>query len=189
MGMSHPTGGWTAELVRALPDDGKRYEVVDGQLLVTPAPTWQHGDAVTALYLPLHEYCRQSGVGHVKIAPQDVEFDERNLVQPDLFVVPLVDGAKPLRWEDVGRMILAVEVLSPGTARHDRFIKRRLYQARGVPEYWIVDVSTRMIERWRQADERAEFVADRLTWRPEGAAVPLELDLPAYFAEVHGDRV
>ena len=187
MGMAHPSGGWTAELVRALPDDGKRYEVVDGQLLVTPAPTWQHGDAVAALYLLLHEYCRRSRAGHVKLAPQDVEFDERNLVQPDLFVVPLVAGAKPLRWEDVRRLLLAVEVLSPGTARRDRFTKRRLYQARGVPEYWIVDVSNRMVERWRQADERAEFVADRLTWTPAADMQPLELDLPAYFAEVHGD--
>ena len=81
----------------------------------------------------------------------------------------------------------APEVLSPGTARHDRFTKRHLYQAQGVPEYWIVDVNTRMVERWRPGDERAEFLADTLTWQPDPAVPPLTIDLPAYFAEVFGE--
>ena len=187
MAMAQPSGNWTADLVRALPDDGNRYEVVAGQLLVTPSPSWRHGDAVAAMYLILHQYCRAHRLGHVKIAPQDVEFDARNMVEPDVFVVPLVHGAKPLEWADVRRLLLAIEVLSPGTARHDRFTKRHLYQAQGVPEYWIVDVNTRMVERWRPGDERAEFLADTLTWQPDPAVPPLPIDLPAYFAEVFGE--
>jgi Uma2 family endonuclease len=177
---------WTADMVRALPDDGNRYEVVGGMLLVTPAPAWRHGEAVEELYSILRGYCREHHVGHAKFAPQDIEFDERNMVEPDLFVVPLVDGAKPLAWEDVRRLLLAVEVLSPGTARHDRFTKRRLYQAQGVPEYWIVDLDSRMIERWRPADERPELLADSLLWQPDPSAPPLVLNLPAYFSEVLG---
>ncbi len=187
MGMAHPSGDWTADMVRALPDDGNRYEVVAGQLLVSPAPTWRHGDAVAAIYVILHQYCRTHRLGHVKIAPQDIEFDERNMVEPDVFVVPLVNGTKPLEWAEVRRLLLAVEVLSPGTAKHDRFTKRRLYQAEGVPEYWIVDVNTRMVERWRPEDERAELLADTLTWQPDPSTPPLAVALDAYFAEVLGE--
>lgn len=187
MGMAQAPRGWTADMVRALPDDGNRYEVVAGELLVTPAPTWRHGDAVAELYVLLRAYCRGHGIGHVKIAPQDVEFDERNMVEPDLFVVPLVGGVKPRAWADVRRLLLAVEVLSPGTARYDRFTKRALYQARGVPEYWIVDPNTRMVERWCPGDERSELLADTLDWRPDPSHPALVLDLSAYFAEVLGD--
>lgn len=187
MGMAHPSGEWTADMVRALPDDGNRYEVVAGQLLVSPSPSWRHGDAVAAMYLILHQYCRAYRLGHVKIAPQDVEFGERDMVEPDVFVVPLVNGAKPLEWAEVRRLLLVVEVLSPGTARHDRFTKRRLYQAEDVPEYWIVDVNTRMFERWRPGDERAEFLADTLAWEPDPSVPPLAIDLGAYFAEVLGE--
>ena len=187
MGMAHASGSWTADMVRALPEDGHRYEVVAGELLVTPAPSWQHGDAVAELFVILRRYCREHLVGHVKIAPQDVEFDQRNMVEPDLFVVPLVDGAKPLEWAAVQRLLLAVEVLSPGSARYDRFTKRMLYQAREVPEYWIVDPNTRMVERWRPGDERAEFLADTLAWQPDPRHPPLTVDLPRYFREVLGD--
>src|SRR4051812_1576529 len=144
MGMAHAAGGWTAEMVRALPDDGKRYEVIDGELFVTPPPSWRHGDAVLGLVERLTPYLRQHQLGHLKIAPQDVEFDLHNLVEPDLFVVPLVDGRRPLRWEEVRRLLLTIEILSPTTARADRLRKRTLYQREGVPEYWIVDPDARV---------------------------------------------
>lgn len=79
---------WTAELVRALPDDLNQYQVVDGELFVTPAPSWRHGDILGELYLIFAGYLRRNPVAHVKLAPQDVELDYRTLVQPDLFVVP-----------------------------------------------------------------------------------------------------
>jgi len=186
MGMAHPTGGWTAEMVRALPDDGKRYEVVDGELLVTPAPAWRHQRAIGGLYRMLDQYVREHRLGEVIFAPADIEFDERNIVEPDLFAVPLVKGAKPRDWADVGRLLLAVEVLSPSTARHDRFTKRRLYQARAVPEYWIVDLDARLIERWKPDQERPEVLADMLAWQPTPGNPALELDLPLYFADVLG---
>lgn len=178
---------WTVDEVRALPDDGMRYEVVDGQLLVTPAPSWTHGEAVQELQYRLHAWLRTVGIGHVKVAPADVVLGPRTLVQPDLFVVPLVNGRRPDDWQEAGRMLLAVEVLSPGTARRDRIIKRELYQRTQVPEYWIVDVDTRAVERWRANDLRAELLADRIEWRPEGAEEPLVIDLAEYFASVLGE--
>ncbi|HEX8848106.1 MAG TPA: Uma2 family endonuclease [Gemmatimonadaceae bacterium] len=183
----HATKRWTVEEVQALPDDGMRYEVVDGELLVTPAPTWTHGEAVQELQYRLRDYLRAVRVGHVKVAPADVVLGARTLVQPDLFVVPLVQGRRPADWEEAGRMLLAVEVLSPGTARRDRILKRELYQRLHVPEYWIVDVDARAIERWRPDDVRGELLADRIAWRPERVAEPLVIELGEYFADVLGE--
>lgn len=190
MAMATSVTHWTADMVRALPDDGNRYEVVDGALLVTPGPSWQHQRGVIELFLRLREYVATNAIGYVMIAPADVELGPDRMVQPDLFVVPLVDGRPPHSWEEAGRLLLAVEILSPATARADRIVKRRLYQREGVPEYWIVDVDARLIERWRPEYDRPEILTDRLEWRPDPSqpATPtLELDLPAYFAEVYGE--
>jgi Uma2 family endonuclease len=115
--MESPQTRWTAAMVRALPDDGFRHEVIDGEHVVTPAPSWTHQTAVLQLARRLADYLDRTPVGHLVIAPADVEFDEHNLVELDLFVVPLVAGKKPRAWEDVRTLLLAVEVLSPLTMR------------------------------------------------------------------------
>ena len=181
------TTKWTAEMVRALPDDGNRYEVIDGELFVTPAPLWDHQEAAFELATRLRSYLQATGVGNAMIAPADVEFDNERMVEPDVFVVPLVEGRKPRAWADVRRLLLAVEILSPNTARADRQVKRRLYQRQHVPEYWIVDVDARLIERWRPDDTRPEILTDRLEWQPDTAHPPLVIDLPRYFADVLGE--
>jgi Uma2 family endonuclease len=178
---------WTVAKVRGLPDDGNRYEVVDGELLVTPAATWRHQDAVGELYARLRAYLLQHPVAHVKIAPADVEYDVETMVQPDVFAVPLKDGRKPMSWEEAGSLLIAIEVLSPSTARADRHVKRRLYQREGVPEYWIVDVDACLIERWRPCDERSELVAESIAWQPDPAHPPLVISLPEFFATVRGE--
>jgi Uma2 family endonuclease len=96
----------------------------------------------------------------------------------------LVGGRRPRRWSDITRLLLAVEVLSPSTARADRTVKRRLFQRVGVPEYWIVDVEARLVERWRPGDARPEIVTDALAWQPEPAHAPLVIDLPTLFAAI-----
>jgi Uma2 family endonuclease len=179
---------WTAAMVRALPDDGHRYEVVDGELLVTPAPTWSHQRVVGALFLELAPYCREQGVIEVLSSPADIELDAHGLVQPDLFVYGLVDGELPDRWNSGAPLFLAIEVLSPSTARADRTIKRRRFQRARIPEYWIVDPDARVIERWRPDDERPEILAERITWQPEGTAEPLTIELPPLFDRIHGER-
>ncbi|HET7585689.1 MAG TPA: Uma2 family endonuclease [Gemmatimonadaceae bacterium] len=185
--MPAATTHWTADMVRALPDDGKRYEVVDGELLVAPAPTWDHQRAIRELFLRLHPYITAHRLGQVIWAPADVTFSTTRMVEPDLFVVPLVSGREPRTWEEVGRLLLAVEVLSPSTARADRQVKRRLYQQENVPEYWIVDVDARLIERWRPTDARPEILTERLGWQPDAAYPPIEIALDEYFAEVCGE--
>ncbi len=84
-------------------------------------------------------------------------------------------------------LVLAVEVISPSSIRADRYIKRRLYQEEGVEEYWIVEPSMRVVERWRPADEEPEVVAQSLEWRTRQAGEPLVVDLAAYFRRVHGE--
>jgi hypothetical protein len=102
---AHPTE-WTVKMVRALPDDGNRYEVIDGELFVTPAPSWTHQTAVLELAMILAPYVREHAIGHVIVAPADVVFGPRNMVEPDLLVVPLVSrGSAQLGggWEAFAR--------------------------------------------------------------------------------------
>ncbi|MEP6491411.1 MAG: Uma2 family endonuclease [bacterium] len=175
---------WTAGDLEELPDDGMRYEIIDGELFVTPAPSFRHQEAVGRLYALLAPYLRSERVGHAFIAPADVVFSNTRLVQPDVFVVPLIGGRRPERFIDVGRLLLAVEVLSPSTARADRVAKRVLFRDEGVAGYWIIDLDSRTVERSTPADERVDVLADQLSWRLEGAASPLVIDLPQYFADV-----
>jgi Uma2 family endonuclease len=184
MGMPQAAHDWTVDRVLALPDDGNRYEVVDGELLVTPSPTFHHQDAILALARRLDPFVRSSGVGYLSISPADIELDERTLVQPDLFVFELPGGRRPELWRDIRKILLAVEVLSASTAHADRQVKRRRYQRHGILEYWIVDLDSRLVERWRPGDERPEIISVTLSWQLSESTAAFELDLGAYFAEV-----
>ena len=176
---------WTADLVRALPDDGKRYEVLDGELFVTPAPANPHQRAVAELHLILGPYTRKNHVGETWLAPTDLEFSPRRLLEPDLFVVELVDGKRTMDAAVMPRkLLLTIEILSPSTQRADRVRKRAIYMDEGVPEYWIVDLDGRLVERWRQGDERPEIVTESLAWQPLSGAPALNVDLPQFFAGI-----
>jgi Uma2 family endonuclease len=179
---------WTVDDLEELPNDGSRYEIIDGELFVTPAPTWAHQRAAALLWSLLAEYLKREPVGGPLIAPADVPFSRTSSVQPDVFVVPLVDGWPPERFADVRHLLLAAEVLSLSTARSDRVHKRTLYRREGVDEYWIVDLDARTFERSTPADARVEICVDRIEWSPPGASAPLVIDLARYFAEVMLDR-
>jgi Uma2 family endonuclease len=132
----------------------------------------------------LGQYVRASRIGLLLGGPAEIEFSEVTQVQPDIFVVPRVEGKAPRKWQDVQQLLLVVEVISPSSARTDRLRKRQLYLERGAPEYWIVDVDARLIERWRPGDTRPEVVADSIEWHPDNAATPFSMKLGEYFAEV-----
>ncbi len=187
--MSMPTlrRRWTVDDLRDLPDDGNRYEVLDGELFVTPAASWSHQRAIIELARLLQDYLATQVIGDVLIAPAGVVFSPTRVVVPDLFVVPLVNGKRPQRFEDVGRLLLAVEVLSPSTARTDRVRKRLVFREEAVPEYWIVDLDARAIERPTPADSRVDVIDDRLEWMPPGADAAFMLDVAGYFAKVLDD--
>jgi Uma2 family endonuclease len=181
------TTGWTVDMLEALPDDGKRYEIIDGELFVTPAPSPAHQRALGGLYRRIYACLERSTAGEVIFSPADVRSGPRTSVQPDLFVVRGPARLGPRGWPDVDSLLLAVEVVSPSTARADRGVKRQLYQRASVAEYWIVDLDARLVERWRPGDERPEILREAIEWRAEGSAEPLAIDLVALFGEAFGE--
>ena len=187
MGMAASPTVWTADMVRALPDDGNRYEVVDGELLVTPSPTERHQWAVSELLVLLAVYVQEHGIGIALVSPSDIELDREGMVQPDVFVKGLVAGRRVIGWNSGAPLLLFVEVLSPSTARADRITKRMRFQRAGIPEYWIVDMDARSIERWRPQDERPEILTNTIIWQPAPEHPPLTIDLTAFFAKVLGE--
>lgn len=182
MGMAAPAY-WTADMVRALPEDGNRYEVVNGELLVTPGPRPWHEVLVTRLIQSLGNYLEREPVGIVLGSRGDISWSEDVLVQPDVFVVDLAE-ARTLNWTRFQRLLLIAEVLSPSTARSDRFVKRRRYQEAGVPVYWIVDGDTKEVEVWAPDMRFPTIERERLVWHPAGATTPYTLDLSELFRPV-----
>jgi Uma2 family endonuclease len=190
MGMPQPVAhdGWTVEMLDDLPDDGQKYEIIDGELFVTPAPSDVHQLVVGALYRRLYEYTRPSRVARTLHSPSDVWKDERkrNRVQPDVYVVRLVDGRRPAYPFEISSLLLAAEVVSPSNPELDFHRKRRLYLSKGVPEYWILDADKRSLFRWHSLEIPGEVIVDRVTWRPAGIAEPLVIELPQLFEDALG---
>ena len=174
---------YTADLVRALPEDGRRYEVVHGELLVTPAPRAWHQEVTKRLLVALDAFLSQHPAGHVLASPADISWSADTLVQPDVFVVPL-EEARTLDWRQMRTLLLAIEVLSPSTARADRFTKRRLYQEVGVATYWIVDPDRRCIEVWTPEVALPIVEWEAVSWQPLGANEALTLRLEELFRPV-----
>ena len=179
---------WTPDEVRRLieehPEPVPRYELLDGELLVTPSPTSLHQRIVFELAMRLHEYVRKHNLGEVRISPSDLRPIPDVLLQPDFFVIPAISGRRAPLEDPVTRVLLAVEVVSASSARFDRVLKRQAYQKMGLPEYWIVDPDAQTVERWRPGDDRPEIADRQVVWHSKDATEPFVLDIPALFAEV-----
>jgi Uma2 family endonuclease len=188
MAMPATHAEWTVDMLDALPDDGNRYELIDGVLFVTPAPSDVHQLVVGALFARLRQYLRPSTIARALHSPADVRRPDprRNRVQPDVFVVRLADNKRPPYPFDLTDLLLAVEVESPSNSAYDYQTKRELYLSSGVPEYWIVSASARTFARWRTGPDTAELLTARLEWHPNGMASPLIIDLPEFFDDALG---
>lgn len=140
-------GQWTYSHYAALPDDGKRYEIIDGVLyLMPPSPKEWHQGVVAWLVMYLMIHIKVTGRGNVYPVPFDVELVANTVVQPDVVVVLNENLQKIIPSHVVGAPDLVVEVLSPGTARYDRVKKFNAYASAGVREYWIVDPLKETVE-------------------------------------------
>ena len=179
---------WTVEMLDDLPDDGNRYELIDGELFVAPAPSDVHQLVIVSLVARLHAYLRQSTVARVLVSPSDVRRPdrERNRLQPDVFVVKLVERQRPPYPFDLTDLLLAIEVVSPSNSQYDYQTKRELYLRQGVPEYWIVDPDARTFARWRGAADPAELLTERIEWHPSGLDLPLVINLSDFFEDALG---
>ena len=122
-----------------LPDDGKRYEIIDGELFVTPSPFLAHQRAVTRLTRYLSAFVQENDIGEVFVAPFEVLFSRFDVVEPDLLYVSKARLSVLTEKNVQGAPDLVVEVLSSSTADRDRTIKLKLYGRSGVKEYWIID--------------------------------------------------
>lgn len=141
-----PQGKWTYEDYAALPDDGNRYEVLDGVLYMAPSPDRWHQKASGAIFYHLYAAVQLAGLGEVYSCPFDVVLDSKNTVQPDILVVLNEHLDRVTKGGVVGAPDLAVEIASPSTARIDLSEKLHAYASAGVPEYWVVNPGSRTVE-------------------------------------------
>jgi Uma2 family endonuclease len=153
---------WTSADLAVLPDDGKRYEIIDGELYMSRQPHWHHQRACVKLCAVLEAWSMQTGAGEVNLAP-GVIFAEDDDVAPDIVWISQARRATALGADGHLHAApeLVVEVLSPGSTneRRDREAKRKLYSRRGVLEYWIVDWRAQQVEVYRREDLALRLVA------------------------------
>jgi Uma2 family endonuclease len=181
MGMAAPIY-YTLEQVRAMPSDGgTRYELAYGELLVTPAPSVWHEVLIARLRDALSDYVRSHSLGMV-FGRGELEYGTETHFEPDVLVLAL-DDIRRFVWAGSSPLLVA-EVLSPSSARFDRFTKRVEYQRQGVPAYWIVDGENRRAEVWTPGADVPVIESETLEWHPAGASRPFHLELADLFRPV-----
>jgi Uma2 family endonuclease len=139
----------TVREYRLLPEDGRRWELFEGDFLVTPAPTPLHQKISRRLQHALMTQLEDTGLAQVIDAPIDVIFDDFSVVQPDLVIVSTAHASLITARAVEGAPDVLVEILSPSSIDRDRYLKLRLYERFGVREYWIVDPEHGFLEAYR----------------------------------------
>jgi Uma2 family endonuclease len=173
---------WTLEELHRLPDDdGNKYELLDGELFVTPAPAEVHEEILARLTRLIVPFVATHGLGNV-FHPRAVVRTQGSELEPDLMVRPLRTAPLVKDWEDAPVPILVVEVLSPTTRRRDLTKKRGFYMRIGVAEYWVVDPDRESVRVARPGcDEREP--SEALVWAPANAANDLIIPLTSIFRD------
>jgi Uma2 family endonuclease len=177
MPLSLPT--YTVDMVRAFPDDGQRYELVEGMLLVTPAPAFDHQAILARLQFALESYLQDAGLARA-VSPGEIEVAPSLHMEPDLLVVPTSFPLKT-RWTAMSGWWLAVVVISPSSRYYDRDYKLSAYLGVGVEEVWLVDLDACSIEVSAQDGRRLERHTGTLRWHPPAMPEPLDLELLELF--------
>jgi Uma2 family endonuclease len=132
----------------ALPESVLPTEYINGEIIMAPTPTVAHQSISREIFRPLDEFVRHKGFGSIFFSPLDVILPTGEVVQPDLFFLTTDETARALSAKRVYDVpSFAVEILSPGSVKHDAITKRNLYELNGVREYWIVDPETKTISQ------------------------------------------
>ena len=183
-----PLKEWTYEEFMTLPEGGAhRYEIIDGELFMTPSPNTRHQEISKNLLRIIDVFLLDNPLGKVFSAPYDVVFsqDPLQVAEPDLVFVSKAHSSIITDQNIQGVPDLLVEILSPGTAATDRLVKRTLYERFGVLEYWIVDPKSETVQVFRLSDGR---YGTSLEFRKEddldspllpGLSIPLSKVFPA----------
>lgn len=159
------------------PEDGRRYELYNGEVFEIPAPILLHQFVLGRLYLALAAYVQAHG-GSVFVAPVDIVLTDYDVVQPDvLLFMPEREHLLDMRKVTRHAPDLALEVLSPGTSRNDRGRKLRLLERHGVKEYWLVDPDAVAIEIYRRSGVRLALAGRARGDEPIVSTLLPELDL------------
>jgi Uma2 family endonuclease len=168
-----------------LPDGGPRYQVIDGDLVMSPSPTFQHQNITGRIYSALLQYVDAHSAGRVAIAPFDVVLSDVTVLQPDVLYVSKARQSIIRDAGIFGAPDLCVEVLSPNTRKFDTDIKRHLYARHGVIEYWIVDPESNTLTVYRLQDdaEKPTHTHDMNATLTSSLLPAFELSLSRLFAK------
>lgn len=186
MGMALPVPQFTIAMLDDFPDDGNRYELLEGMLLVTPAPSLTHQIIATRLAHILMTALADGPKAHV-VAVGALQRGENTQLQPDVLVFP-ASFPPDTDWRTIQGWWLAIEVMSPSSRVYDRVVKRDAYLALGVEEYWVVDMRDHSIEVWKRGSAGSERVVSSLTWRPAALGIDIVVNLDEVFGDVGVDR-
>jgi len=170
---------YTIEDLERFPDDGNRYELLAGVLLVTPAPIPGHQIVIARLLHELFNYLKAEGLAHA-VGPGAVETGEDTHLEPDILVFP---ASEPINreWSAVRRWWLAAEVFSRSSKTYDRDYKRNAYLALGVEEVWLVDWVKKVVFVSRRGGTKDAPYEGQLDWHPAAMAAALTIDLKKIF--------
>ena len=185
MGMPVHHRKYTVDDLDAMPDDGNRYEIIDGELFVTPPPLMLHQRVQMAFIAELISFVPSIGA-ELFAAPIAVRASRDTQVGPDLIAVPLLsDADESMCYIPMARLLLAIDVLSPSTTKVDLALKRRLYRRERVNEYWTVDVRRRLVLVWTPGRQSPRVEDTTLVWYPQREGSPLMINLMILFDRVH----
>jgi Uma2 family endonuclease len=177
---------YSVDDLESFPDDGNRYELLDGVLLVSPAPSFLHEIVVQRIRDELTAYLGKSARVFTRGA---VQIRPRTQLEPDLLVIPAtIRVTRKVTWSDVRGWWLAVEVSGRGSRIYDRDAKQPAYPRLGVREAWRADLGDCCIEITRQGQDNVTRYLDQLTWHPPEMPHPLVIDIPAVFEGIEGDE-
>ena len=180
MYMATKTRPWTRDDLARLPDDGNRYEVLDGELFVTPQARYDHQDIAAELAFAIGAYVRLHRIGRV-LASGAVVFG-KNELQPDIQVVPGAEQRPAgTDWTDLPTPMLVVEILSESTQLRDLGKKRDAYRRLGIETYWVVDQRGQRALLFVPGSDEPRIVTDGLRWQPLANVPALEIALDSIF--------
>lgn len=152
----HAAKRWSYEEYARL-DDEQRHEIIDGELLMAPAPDYWHQDWSRKLFRRMDKHVLDRKLGEVLYAPFDVILDAANVIQPDLLFVAKANLSIVQTRGVFGAPDLLVELISPSSVRRDRYVKKELYARFGVKEFWLVDPANRALEVWKLQNQQYEL--------------------------------
>lgn len=176
-----PRSLWTVDDLERLPDDGNRYEILHGELFVTPMPVKWHQRVAARLSGRLSNWC-DANPGWEYFATGGVYINQTTWLEPDLAVFRVSTHDDASDWRAAQPPLLVIEILSPSTAKRDRHRKRPAYLAHGVAEVWLVDIDARTFERWTARSEFPELHTNTKTWSPSTDLSPLTIEFDKLFA-------